>query len=541
MRRYRTVIVLALLGAIPMVAAIFVARLFLTGGEPQPAPAPAPAPVVEKEEAPSEPPPTHKVLAAARMLPVGTLLGDEDLAAMELEQAAIRPGYYLADATAAAGLHGHAVRKAIAAGAPLTRAAVVGPGERGFLAAVLRSGTRAVTVQLEASARHAGLIDPGDRVDVIFTAALQSGETENVLTRTILEDVRVVAVDHVIGEGGQVERDEIRTATLEVRPAQADQLALAQHQGRLSLAVRSLVAGAGAPRPGAAAVDLRELLTPPTAVAETRKVFAAARPLAVGTLLADEDVVELELEWKAVGRQHIVAEDGVATLRGHAVRTAVAAGAPLTRAAVVAPGQPGFLAAALRPGTRAVTVRLEEAAREAGLIDPGARVDVILTAPLSTADGSDSVLTRTILEDARVVAIDRWVGRGSEARGDGDATAARAGIVTATLEVRPEQADRLTLGMHEGRLSLAVRSLAAAGRGGGATVGLRELLAPARGAAAPDATAAAPGVPARKTVRVIRGGELTEEVFSGLQPIDAGPNAHRRSLPASDPATRSRQ
>ena len=96
--------------------------------------------------------------------------------------------------------------------------------------------------------------------------------------------------------------------------------------------------------------------------------------------------------------------------------------------------------------------------------------------------------------------------------------------------------------MHEGRLSLAVRSLAAAGRGGGATVGLRELLAPARGAAAaPDATAAAPGVPARKTVRVIRGGELTEEVFSGLQPIDAGPNAHRRSLPASDPATRSRQ
>ena len=121
--------------------------------------------------------------------------------------------------------------------------------------------------------------------------------------------------------------------------------------------------------------------------------------------------------------------------------------------------QKGFLAAVLRPGTRGVVVRVGEATGQAGLIDPGDRVDVILSAELSIDGGGRIVFARTIAEDVRVVAIDRRIDR--RVKDDEDRTAVREGISTATLEASPAQADRLVLGEHEGRLSLAVRSLAA--------------------------------------------------------------------------------
>ena len=428
------------------------------------------------------------------------------------------------------------MRKALAAGTPLTRSAVVGPGQRGFLAAVLKPGTRAVTVQLESETRQAALIDPGDRVDVILTAGLRSADgPENVLTRTILEDVRVVAVDSLVGTatGTQeaeepAQRGDVATATLEVLPAQAARLALGKHEGRLSLAVRSLVADSGARERGAA-VNLRELLIPVPESPRTHRIFAAARPLPIGTLLDDEDLSELELERDAIRSGHILADEPLAAdgLRGYAVRKAVAAGTPLLRSAVVGPGQRGFLAAVLKPGARAVSVQLESETRHAALIGPGDRVDVVLTAALKSVDGAENVLTRTVLEDVRVVAIDSLVGT---ATGMQEAEEPEQGgdVATATLEVLPAQAARLALGKHEGQLSLAVRSPADGftTRGRGATVGLRELLTPVPLAAmTSDTESATEGLGqtrieatvARKAVRVIRGDKVTEESFSDRQ------------------------
>ena len=277
MRRYRTVIVLLLLGVILLVAAVFAARFLLIADQPSPAPS-APA---DETEAPVAPDPAmRKVFAAARALPVGTLLGEEDLRELELEADAVRRGHIVAEGAVAADVvRGHAVREALVVGEPLTWSAVVGPRQRGFLSAVLKPGTRAVTIQLEPGARQAGLIDPGDRVDVILTAGLKSAEgVESVLTRMILEDVRVVAVDRQVGGGGDepVERTEIATATLEVLPSQADRLALGKHEGRLSLAVRSLAAGAFARRAGAG-VNLRNLLSPPSAPAEAHNTVRVIR------------------------------------------------------------------------------------------------------------------------------------------------------------------------------------------------------------------------------------------------------------------------
>ena len=499
MQRYRTVIILALLVVLPLVVAVVAARFLLQQDPPEPAQVespPAEAPPAVK------PPETRRVLAAARKLPVGALLTEEDLIELELVAREVRSGHIVMDGTTSADvLRGFAVREALAAGTPVTRSAVVGPGQRGFLAAALKPDTRAVTIRLGPGMSYAGLIDPGDRVDVILTAKLRTASgAESVLTRTILENVRVVAVDHQVGTspksgeyGEQVERTPIVTATLEVSPAQADRLVLGEHEGSLSLAVRSLAA---VQPTRAEAVNLSELLRPPT-VPETRRVLVAARALPAGTLLREEDLSELELRTEDVGRGHFVA-DGIASvgaLRGFAVRKALGAGDPLTRSSVVGPGQQGFLAVVLGPETRAVTIRPGSGTSQTGLIDPGDRVDVILTAEVPLAGDAKGVFTRTVLENVRVVAMDRHVGNGAPASQSGDQVE-RTGIVTATLEVSPAQADLLAHGEHEGTLSLAARpSATAAGGSQRHSIATEPVLAP------------------RKTVRIIRGGELTEQIF----------------------------
>ena len=267
MQRYRVVIMIVLFGVLPVVAAFFFALRYLSEQEVATEPEP---PVAEAPPAEPEPPVATWVLASARALPIGTLLDEDDVVRLEMTSDAVRREYIVATgATEPRTLRGYAVRVPLAEGVPLTWEAVVGPGQSGFLAAVLRPGTRAVTVQVGEATGFAGLIDPGDRVDVIMFARFDpGGGDEEVFAHAIVEDVRVIAVDRRVAsepepsaDGEQSERSEVTTATLEVSPAQGDRLVLGEHEGRLSLAVRSL-APDPAP-PASTAVDLRELLMSP--------------------------------------------------------------------------------------------------------------------------------------------------------------------------------------------------------------------------------------------------------------------------------------
>ena len=265
MKRYRTVIIIALIGIIPMICAVFAMKFMVPSDQPEQTQAAVPA--QEAAPAPVEEPKLRMVYAAARELPVGTLLGEEDLMELDLEEDVLPRGHIAVDElTAIARLRGHVVRRAIEDGAPLTWQALVGPHQRGFLAAVLRPGMRAITIRLGAGTRQSGLIDPGDRVDVVMTAKSREGGIHNVLSRRILEDVRVLAVDHQIGsdtgpasDAREVERGEIVTATLEVLPAQTGLLALGEYEGELTLAVRPLAA-AGVLTQRNDSVDLNDLL-----------------------------------------------------------------------------------------------------------------------------------------------------------------------------------------------------------------------------------------------------------------------------------------
>jgi pilus assembly protein CpaB len=129
------------------------------------------------------------------------------------------------------------------------------PGDHGFLAAVLGPDTRAVTVGVDMVSGTAGLIWPGDRVDLILTQTIDRPTVSSghrFAAETVLSNVRVIAIDQQLVQGASPDTAEAkpaRTVTLEVAATEAERVAVAERLGRLSLVVRSADQTA-APRPG---------------------------------------------------------------------------------------------------------------------------------------------------------------------------------------------------------------------------------------------------------------------------------------------------
>jgi len=209
------------------------------------APPQAPAPVVE---APPPPPAKVKVLVAARALSLGSLLKDEDLAERELSAEAVPDGALEPTEDVRAELRGALLRRYLDPNTPVLRSDVLRPRDRGFLAAVLRPGTRAIAVGVDVVTGTAGLIWPGDQVDLILTQSFNDAPvSRRVVGETVLSDIRVIAVDQQISHGagaaanagGGVGRV-ARTVTLEVTPEQAERIAVATRLGRIDLTVRAI-------------------------------------------------------------------------------------------------------------------------------------------------------------------------------------------------------------------------------------------------------------------------------------------------------------
>jgi pilus assembly protein CpaB len=194
--------------------------------------------------------------------------------------------------------------------------------------------------------------------------------------------------------------------------------------------------------------------------AEPMQVLAAASDLAPGTLLRSQDVT-----WRVEGKipAGVIIRPSLAARRadpeadekardavfGAALRVPLAAGAPLLLSEIVRPHDREFLHVVLSPGARAMAVPVSIGGPGTGLLFPGDRVDVLLT---QFFKNDDMPLTRrsvseTVVQNLRVLAIDK-----------GDGGRASANARTVTLEVRPEQAEKINVAVDLGRLSLTLRS-----------------------------------------------------------------------------------
>ncbi len=216
----------------------FMARGLLT------APAPTPAAQVQQDT------PSKKVLVAKANLPAGTFIKEEDVTWQKWPTDGVNSAYLVDGQNELSTVVGAVVRKGIVAGQPITEAQIARPGDRGFLAAVLTPGMRAVTIGVGDTTSVAGLVFPGDRIDLLLLQRMPKlkGEeanegdtgTYNPLTaETFLENVRILATDRRMNDL-ESEPKSLDTVTIEVTPKQAEMLAAVKELGTLSLSLRGL-------------------------------------------------------------------------------------------------------------------------------------------------------------------------------------------------------------------------------------------------------------------------------------------------------------
>ncbi|HEX8262834.1 MAG TPA: Flp pilus assembly protein CpaB [Allosphingosinicella sp.] len=188
-----------------------------------------------------------EVLVATRALPVGTIIDAEALRFQRWPEGLVQPAYYIKGKPGVSpqSLIGTVVRNEITAGQPFTQGSLIKPGERGFLAAALGPGMRAVTVAVSATSGVAGFVFPGDRVDIVLTQEVKGGGdgTPLKVSETIMRNVRVLATDQRMdakGEDGKAVVQRFSMVTLEATPKIAEKIAVAQTIGQLSLSLRSI-------------------------------------------------------------------------------------------------------------------------------------------------------------------------------------------------------------------------------------------------------------------------------------------------------------
>lgn len=215
--------------------------LMLSGREPAKVVVQAAPPAVEAAYT--------EVLVARVDLPMGTALGEkelswvkwpQELASSTLVQKSARPD-------AIAEFKGSITRQPFFANEPIREEKLIKGNGSGFLSAILPSGKRAIAISIDSrgASSAGGFILPNDHVDVIVTrrdgeASLKAG-IDVYTSKTLLTNVRVLAIGQNIQEknGERVVVGE--TATLELDPSQTEVVTLNQRSGTLALALRAMV------------------------------------------------------------------------------------------------------------------------------------------------------------------------------------------------------------------------------------------------------------------------------------------------------------
>ncbi len=218
------------------ISAVVFRSMFGGQSEAEAAPVAAPAPQ------PSGP----EVAVAVRPLPVGTIIGPDSFRYQRWPAELVGKTYFIKGESDLTALNGSVVRYAITAGSPVTQGSLVKPGDRGFLAAALGPGMRAVTISVSAQSGVAGFVFPGDRVDLMLTQDVPGGGDGAPLkaAETIIRNIRVLAADQrtdkTVDEEGKTVVAGTSNVTLEATPKIAEKIAVAQTIGQLSLALRSI-------------------------------------------------------------------------------------------------------------------------------------------------------------------------------------------------------------------------------------------------------------------------------------------------------------
>ena len=239
---------------------------------------PSGQPAAVATAAPVETRPMAKVLVAAKDLQPGQRLAESDLDWKDWPADEVNPAFItdgstpvpgrpavegaekpegavasvtraatdLATGGAKADYVGSVVREPILAGEPIVGRKIVRAGDSGYMAAYLEPGMRAMAIRVTVETAAGGFILPGDRVDVLLTRetslgnmGAQEGDRSKFASSTVMQNIKVLAIDQSTRAGDDEQAVVGATATLEVGPRDAEALALSKSEGELSLVLRS--------------------------------------------------------------------------------------------------------------------------------------------------------------------------------------------------------------------------------------------------------------------------------------------------------------
>jgi len=241
---------------------------------------PPPTPLAAAPEVPREPArglDTKTVIVAAKPLQYGAVLTADALAEVQWPSASVPPGAF-STREALLGPGGQrTVVMSIAQREPIVASKITGPGQRSSLSAVIENGMEAATIRVDDVLGVAGLVQPGDRVNVTWTyherRAGGGGKPASDMAYSVrlLQNVRVLAVDQVLDRGSQAKP--AKAVTVEVDAEGAKKVALSQNAGQLSL---TLLPTGSTPSPDYRRIGIEDLggqrvpvgVTPPPQKAE---------------------------------------------------------------------------------------------------------------------------------------------------------------------------------------------------------------------------------------------------------------------------------
>ena len=177
---------------------------------------------------------------------------------------------------------GRVVRGSMVAGEPLLEAKLAPQlaGKGGLMPMLVPEGQRAVTIKVDDAIKESGFVLPNSRVDVLVSMAKERNSQDRI-SKVIIQDVTVLAAGQTV-ELRDNKPVTITTVTLALQPGQAERLALAQTEGKLTLAMRNLRDTAIVQTKGVTAATLLSDAAPtasPAAPAPKRAPVAASAPL----------------------------------------------------------------------------------------------------------------------------------------------------------------------------------------------------------------------------------------------------------------------
>lgn len=179
----------------------------------------------------------------------------------------------------------------------------------------------------------------------------------------------------------------------------------------------------------------------------TAQIVLAARDLNVGELLRDLDLRTADWTGDLPKGAFTRKEDVV----GRGVVSNLYMGEPVLDTRIAAKGAGAGLAATIRPGMRAVAVRVNDVVGVGGFVTPGMRVDILVAGtPPGQAGSSQGTLSKTVLQNIEVLSAGQKIEKDAEGKPEA--------VAVVNLLVTPEQAETLSLASNETRIQLVLRN-----------------------------------------------------------------------------------